>query len=111
MFKTETICPTCGHQKTRKDRSLNQNAAYWKLIIEPLAEYLALDKMETHFLVKHKFLREIRNVIRTDRGVEELIITKSTTDLSTIEHNEFCSKIRMWASELGCYLKEPNENP
>jgi hypothetical protein len=35
---------------------------------------------------------------------------RSTSDLSTIEFEEYCSKIRMWASkELGVYIPSPNE--
>ena len=112
------ICPNCHYNdqkkmsttQQRKGRSIPQNSSYWKLLIEPLAEYLALDKMETHFLCKHKFLQEIRNQKHRDGTIEELFITRSTTSLSTTEHNEFCSKIRMWASQMGLYLKEPNES-
>jgi hypothetical protein len=101
-------CPTCGHVTT-KGRSSQQNKSYWKLIIEPLAEYLALDKDKVHDLVKHKFLKEFHYQKRRDGIMEELIITKSTTSLTTKEHSEFCSQIRIWASELGCYLYDPGE--
>lgn len=101
-------CPTCGHIES-KGRSSQQNKAYWKLLIEPFAEYLALDRDKVHDLCKHKFLKEVHYQKRRDGKMEELIVTKSTTSLTTIEHNEFCSQIRIWASQLGCYLKEPNE--
>lgn len=42
-----------------------------------------------------------------DRKVPTL---RSTTDLTTIEMEEYLSKIRTWASmTLSCYIPEPNE--
>lgn len=41
--------------------------------------------------------------------MEEYVISRSSTSLTTKEFEEFCSQIRIWASQLGCYLKEPNE--
>ena len=56
-----------------------------------------------------KFLREVQFAKKRDGTMEELVFTKSTTSLTTTEHNEFCSQIRIWASQLGCWLAEPNE--
>ena len=105
---TPKKCVTCGRPLDRQ-RSNPQNKSYWGLIIEPLAEYLGRDRFEVHELVKHKFLRQVVYQKRRDGKVEELEFTKSTTALTTVEHNEFCSQIRIWASQLGCWLAEPNE--
>lgn len=103
-------CSNCGHELVIKQRSGQQNKAYWKLIIEPFAEYLGRDRWDVHELCKHKFLKEVHYQPKLDGKVEELIFTKSTTSLTTSEHNEFCSQIRIWASQLGCWLAEPNES-
>ena len=103
------ICPKCGYISESKGRSSQQNKAYWKLIIEPLAEYLALERENVHEIIKRKFLSEIHWKKRRDGLMEEIPIIRSTTSLTTVEHNEFCSQIRIWASQLGCWLGEPNE--
>lgn len=102
-------CPQCGWNKEGKGRSNQQNKSYWLLIIQPLSEYLALNRMDVHDICKHKFLKEVHYANRRDGTVEELIITKSTTSLTTKEFEEYCSQLRIWGSQLGCYLKEPNE--
>lgn len=104
-------CPQCQYEFESKGRSIQQNKSYWKLIINPFSEYLARDKWEVHELCKHKFLREVQYQNTMEGEVEELIFTKSTTALTTKEHSEYCSQIRIWASQLGCWLAEPNESP
>lgn len=101
-------CPTC-HRSQTKGRSNPQNSSYWGLIVTPLAEYLALTPEECHNLLKYKFNKEI-NFFKNRKGLmEEVVKIKSTTTMTTVEHNEFCSQIRIWASQLGCWLAEPNE--
>ena len=104
-------CKTCGRPLT-KGRSNPQNKSYWKLCVEPLAEYLeGYTTEDIHCLLKHKFLSEIRYVKNRNGMTEEVKVTKSTTSLTTVEFNLFMESIRQWASELGLYLNEPNEQP
>lgn len=103
------ICPKCKNEFQVKGRSTPQNKSYWKLIIEPFAEYLALDRDKVHEMLKYKFLKEVRYASNRKGIMEEYVITRSTTSLSTKEFEEFCSQIRIWASSLGLYLYEPNE--
>lgn len=105
------ICKQCGFDSKVKGRSSQQNKSYWKLIIEPFAEYLALDRDKVHEMLKFKFLKEVRYASKRDGTMEEYIITRSSTSLTTKEFEEFCSQIRIWASSLGLYLYEPNEVP
>lgn len=102
-------CPKCKNEFESKVRSVQQNKAYWKLIIEPLAEYLALSTEETHDLLKYKFLKEIKFKENRTGHMEEIVVMKSSKSLTTKEFEEFCSQIRIWASNLGLYLLEPNE--
>lgn len=102
-------CPKCNHEI--KSRTKPQNDSYWKLCVEPLVDFLeGYTKEEIHELLKYKFLSEVRYVKNRIKGnLEEVKVMKSTTSLTTIQFNEFMSQIRIWASQLGCSLKEPNE--
>lgn len=89
----------------RAIRSNNQNAYYWKIIIEILAEslgYAEHEKEVLHEQLKFKFLKEV--------GKNGSSYVKSTTSLNTKEFENYTSAIRIFASaELNCYLPEPNE--
>lgn len=102
-------CPQCGYSTDKKQRSNQQNKAYWKLIIEPLSEHLALERPRVHEMLKYKFLQEIRYTSTRKGTMEEFVVVKSSTSLTTKDFEEYCSQIRIWASNLGCYLLEPNE--
>ena len=105
------LCKECGRPLT-KGRSNPQNKSYWKLCVEPLAEFLeGYTRPEVHELLKYKFLSETRYVRNRAGRMEEVKVTKSTRDLTTSEFNEFMEQIRVWASQLGCWLSEPNEPP
>ncbi len=102
-------CPQCGYGLDKKGRSNQQNRSYWLLIVQPLAEYLSLTTEECHELLKYKFNKEIKFIENRNKIMEEIVKIKSTTVLTTVQFEEMCSQIRIWASQLGCYLKEPNE--
>lgn len=102
-------CPSCHFQFEVKGRSVPQNRSYWLLIVQPLAEHLGLTSEECHDLLKYKFNKEIQVKKLRNGEVEEIPVMRSTTVLTTSEFEIYCSNIRMWASQLGCYLKEPNE--
>ena len=102
------ICKECG-QKIRKQRTIPQNNSYWGLLVTPLAEYLSLTTDECHNLLKYKFNSEVVFVKTKDGKVEEVRKIKSTTKQTTSENMEYQANCRMWASQLGLSLKEPNE--
>lgn len=106
-------CPSCQLYFTSNGRSIPQNSAYWKLIVQPLAEHLGLKNDECHEILKYKFNSEILMTPKRGGHVEEIRRIKSTTVMTTTEFNEFCAQIRIWASQLepSCYLQEPNEPP
>ncbi len=101
-------CKECGRVFV-KGRSNPQNRSYWLLIVTPLAEYLGLSTEECHDLIKYKFNKEVRYIKSRNGQVEEIAKIRSTTSLTTVEFESMCSQARMWASQLGLYLKEPNE--
>ncbi len=104
-------CPKCSFQFQIKGRSNPQNNSYWGLIVTPFAEFLGLTTDECHELLKYKFNSEVIYKTRKDGMVEEIRRIKSTTTQTTVQNNEYCSQCRIWASQLGCYLAEPNEMP
>jgi len=90
-------------RKTRKARSLRQNAYYWGVVISTLSDHTGHDPEEIHEALKIKFLSH-------DDEKTGLLIVGSTAALSTIQFNEYCDRIQRWAAQfLGCYIPSPNE--
>jgi len=85
-----------------KKRSVNQNDYYWGVVIPYLLEEIKyLDKDSLHHYIKTEFLADYSTPIPT---------VKSTTELSTVEMEEFLDRVRKWASsEYGLYIPLPNE--
>jgi len=87
----------------RENRSSNQNAYYWGVVIKMIAEYCGYMPDDYESLsdeLKRKFLGT--------KG--KLEIAKSSSALNTAEFEEYMSNIRMWASlELGLYIPLPHE--
>ena len=86
-----------------KQRSIQQNRYYWGVIIKILGEDFGYDDDEMHEALKWEFLR-----IPGDNGKPDRV--KSTRNLSTIEFENYCEKIRTWASiKFNIYIPQPNE--
>jgi hypothetical protein len=87
--------------KKTKPRSNNQNAYYWGVVIQLISDHTGYSPDEAHDAMIMKFLQEHK---------ANLDSIKSTTDLSTVEFEDYMSTIRMFASiNLDCYIPEPNE--
>lgn len=89
--------------KHRKPRSLNQNAYYWSVIVKMVADdagYAKNEQDKAHDGLRLKFLR-----VKGDK----LDTIKSTTELSTIEAEEYYENIRRWAAEGGLIIPEPHQ--
>ncbi|MFA4990580.1 MAG: hypothetical protein WC579_01550 [Candidatus Paceibacterota bacterium] len=85
----------------KKDRSAQQNRYMWGVVYQILSDFTGHSPEEIHEAMKYEFLLE--------KG-SKLKIPKSTTELSTIEMEDYLSKIREFASmELGVYIPSPNE--
>lgn len=100
-------CPTCKQSiGVVKNRSGQQNRAYFGLVVEMLAEHLGYDKEDMHKALAEKFL-----------GVEEVeldgtpyFVPKSTKSLNTAEFKEYAERIQRWAAEFhGLNIPNPNE--
>lgn len=87
--------------RIRKPRSNQENRYYWGVVITLLSEATGYTEDEMHDALRMLFLRDNEKSIPT---------LKSTAALSTLEFEEYLSKIRVWASqEIDCYIPEPNE--
>jgi len=87
--------------RRKKSRSTPQNKYYWGVCIRLLSEETGYNKNETHDALRMLFLMDHSKGIPTIR---------STASLTTVQFEDYLSKIRMWASqELSCYIPEPNE--
>jgi len=85
----------------KKGRSNPQNRYYWAVPIKLISEGTGYTTEETHDALRMLFLLD------RDRKVPTL---RSTTALTTLEMEEYLSKIRNWASmTLSIYVPEPNE--
>jgi hypothetical protein len=90
-------------RQPKSKRSLQQNAAYWGIVIEILSNHTGFDKDSMHDALKVKFASKID----PDTG---LTITESTAKMDTKRFIEYYEQIQRWAAEfLGCYIPNPNE--
>jgi len=90
----------------KKERSNNQNAYYWGVVIELICEHTGYFPFELHELMKFQFNR----VVRKDNFGNEKSFPGSTTDLDTMSFEVYLDKIRKWAAiEYGIYIPLPNE--
>lgn len=92
--------------KEKSKRSLNQNSAYWGIAIEILRECEAFGgytKEEIHDSLRKEFLGQVD----PNTGLTRI---RSTTDLNTVEFNEYYAAIQRWAASfLDVYIPDPNE--
>lgn len=104
------ICPYCKCSFNFRKRSLDQNAYYQGPVIGILAEYCGNSHDEMHEILKQKFLSRLAIVINKNGEKEEIRISRSTADLSTVEFEEYLKRIKTWASsDLSIYIPDPNE--
>ena len=87
-------------ERRKKERSDKQRRYYWGVIIPVLCDFFGYTKDETHDALKWQFLRK-EGKIPTIR---------STESLSTVESEEYNSRIRQWASEeFEVFIPLPDE--
>ncbi len=105
-------CPKCGNQWNTEIRSNRQNDSYWPTCVVPFAEHLkekGYTENDVHELFKLECNYYIKEIVDRKGNVELKKIPRSTTKLKKGEFSEYMSRCRQYASEHGCYLKEPGE--
>ena len=96
-------------KENKNTRSLNQNAYYWRCIVQVMADELGYFPDEMHEILKAKFLSEYQILEHQERKAGVLYV-KSTTRLNTKEFELYVEKISIWSStELNITLMLPNE--
>ena len=90
----------------KKDRTLPQNRYYFGVVLKHICDYTGFTSLEAHDLFKDNFLPK-KTVTIGSKTIER---TPSTTELSTVEFNNFIDDVtRYVAEELGLYVPLPNE--
>ncbi len=88
-------------RKKRKQRSIQENRYYRGVVVPFFAEFTGYDNEEAHLALRQRFLSTT-----DDHGFMRI---RSTTELSTIEFEEYMTKCRKLGDELGFYVPAPNE--
>ena len=85
-----------------KRRSLNQNAYYWGVVVAAIAEAMGCERPEeAHDALRLHFLMNNSGPLPT---------VKSTTELTTVEFEEYMRQCRQLGAQMfGLYIEEPNE--
>lgn len=87
----------------RKSRSAQQNRYFHGVVIAILGEHLGYFADEMRAALAHKFL----GVVDDKTGLMRI---RGTSDLTTVEFEEFLARVRQWAGEeLGVFIPLPNE--
>lgn len=98
----------------KKKRSNDQNAYYWAIMtdyIQPALYDLGWREIKNKEAA-HDFCRDMFLKVKVVNEVtgDERMKTKSTTELSTTEFNEYLEEISQWSAEfLGITVPAPNE--
>jgi hypothetical protein len=91
-------------EKTRKDRSNQQNRYYRGIVCKILGGYLGYETEEMHEVFASMFLKDYKTV-----GETEYEYIRSTTTLSTVEMNDYIEECRRFASkEFGIVIEDPH---
>lgn len=91
-------------KRPTKERSNQQNAYYWGVVIHLIHESTGEDPDRIHGFLSAMFL--------TRKAWGENPYVESTTKLSTIEFEDYLENCRRWAAypeNLGIYIPLPNE--
>lgn len=92
-------------KKHRKDRTTDQNAYYWGVVVKILGQHFGYDAVDMHTELKRLFNPIVSKI-------DGAIIGGSTTALSTVEfyhdQDSYIERICRWAaSDHGVYIPPP----
>ena len=105
-------CPYCDNEINLKElrlRTTPQNRYYYGVVVTLLSDHTGYSKNEIHEMLKNKFLTEVI-AIKTPKKLLLERTTRSSTELTTAEFEEYLSQITQWAAEeLSVVIPEPND--
>lgn len=96
----------------RPRRSDRQNRFYWPCFVQPFADFLkdqgeAVSELDAHEILKSRYLRKAISDPKTGEVMEW---TRSTTELSTGEFNEYLDKCAAWLADMfGFIMPNPSD--
>jgi hypothetical protein len=98
-------------EKHTHSRSLQQNKAYWALIVKPCSDSSGYEEDDVHEILKQRCNPKFVSVLNTDTGeIEEMKIGGSTTTLNVEEFSAYYKRCQQFAAETwDCYCPDPNE--
>jgi hypothetical protein len=89
----------------KKSRTNSQNSYLWGVVYKTISDQTGYSCDELHELFKNSFLPH-KLITIGDKSVK---ITPSTTDLTTIEFEEFLELVKRYAAEtIGIFIPDPN---
>ena len=92
-------------KKWSKNRTHHQNSYYWGVVLKILKTETGNSEDDLHEYLKSKF-----NFKFLEIGGQFERIGATTTELTTIEYEEYLEQVRVWAAtELGIIIPLPNE--
>jgi len=120
LFRLEGKIVSVVVQIWRKGRSTRQNSYYWGVILDLLSEHTGHTPKELDVFLKIKFLQRFIPMEIWDGEYDryghktyqtrEVQTILGTSELNTVQFEDYASKIRMWASmDLGLFIPEPNQ--
>jgi len=108
----------CKKYRAYKQRSKNENAYYWGVVVKILADEWGYDctieseKLRVHDTIKSELLSEAKEFIRKDGKKKIIMVPGSTATQDTCDFENLMSRIRRWANmEFQIYIPLPNEPP
>src|SRR5690606_35147705 len=94
-------------KKYRDNRSNNQNAYYWGVVLKILSDFTGFEPDEMHEVLKAKFIKPKQRELPNGEIVD---LPVSTKDLNTEEFENYLGLVRRFADiELHCIIPLPNE--
>lgn len=104
-FDKDCIVDVIVERQGRK-RTNQQNRYLWGIPYKLLSDYTGHSKDEIHEWCKCEFLSSKHLWI----GEKEHEIGRSTSNLPTVEFEEYCENLRRFGATLGVNIPLPNEN-
>lgn len=97
--------------RRRATRSLSQNAYYWGVVVQYIAEHTGYTGDEVHDILKMMFLPKHLSFADGNGEVQgEFVIGGSTRKLNTLEFGEYMESIKTWAAQtLDVVIPDPTE--
>lgn len=107
MHRTKGKFIRIDYTAVKSNRSLLQNAYYWSVIVKTISEEIGYEPDMMHEILKKLFLPTRTCAMPSG---EELHITKGSSELDSVEFEEFVLKIRIWAKDfLSMTIPIPNQ--